>query len=521
MLRPLFALLLFAYPLFAQDATTESSPDSPAPDSTGGRKFERIAIVHLRDAREAIDDSLRDSVLRRMEEARQWGADLIIFDIQSYGGYVPASLETGDKIFNLPDTIHTIAYVEERAISGAALIALACREIVMSRAGQIGDAQAILIGPGGFQKGPEKIQAPVAAAFRKYARGNGYPVPVAEAMVREELEIVRYRKAVDPDDPSKGTEWVYYRDDREPPAAERSSMGLTDREIVVPEGELAIFGAHEAMDYDICSRIEPVLESLLERVRAPGAVEMKLQWTWAERTSRWLIGMRGFLFFLGIGALYFALKTPGTGIPEVLALIAWGLYFGAAAVADFAGSLEIILFFAGVVLIIVEIFLLPGFGVPGIVGFVLLLTSVAMAAVPEAGSGAGSPGLDTSDYLIGVAGDFLLGTFASGVAIFFLAKHIHTLPLFRRLALEGNPAAGTLLGSALAPTAEGERAAVGQEGVADTGLRPAGRATIEGRRRDVVTEGAFIDQGARVRIVQIDGNRIVVRRIEDAGEEQA
>ncbi|MCH8203493.1 MAG: molybdopterin-dependent oxidoreductase [Proteobacteria bacterium] len=69
-----------------------------------------------------------------MEEAREWGADLIIFDIQSYGGYVHASLETGDKIFNLPDTIHTIAYIEERAISGAALIALACREIVMSRA---------------------------------------------------------------------------------------------------------------------------------------------------------------------------------------------------------------------------------------------------------------------------------------------------------------------------------------------------------------------------------------------------
>ena len=125
MLRPLFALLLFAWPLFAQDATTEGSPDPP--DSIGERKFERIAIVHLRDAREAIDDSLRDSVLRRMEEARQWGADLIIFDIQSYGGYVHASLETGDKIFSLPDTIHTIAYVEERAISGAALIALACR----------------------------------------------------------------------------------------------------------------------------------------------------------------------------------------------------------------------------------------------------------------------------------------------------------------------------------------------------------------------------------------------------------
>ena len=95
--------------------------------------FRKIAIITLREeAGEAIDNSVKTSVLRRIQEAREWGADCVVLDVESYGGLVSASIETGDEIFDLGREIHTIAYVHRRAISGASMLSMACREIVMS-----------------------------------------------------------------------------------------------------------------------------------------------------------------------------------------------------------------------------------------------------------------------------------------------------------------------------------------------------------------------------------------------------
>ena len=205
------------------------------------------------------------------------------------------------------------------------------------------------------------------------------------------------------------------------------------------------------------------------------------------------------LFLLGVGGLYFSLKTPGTGVPELLAIICFGLFFGASAVAGFAGGLELILFFAGILLVGVEIFLLPGLGFAGLAGLVLVLTSIGLAAIPE-----GDTPVGTTEYLLPMAGDFLLGAIGAALLSFFIVRHLPKVPFLRSLVLETGL-------QAKSPESAAPHRLVGVKGVAETPLRPAGRATVDGVRMDVVTEGGYIDAETPLRVIEVSGNRVVVR----------
>ncbi len=486
-------LLLLPVPLLLLLATGAGAKPSPGP-------FRKIAVIQLREgSEEHIDPSVKQSVLRRIEQIREWGADCVVLDIESYGGLVPASIETGDELYALGRDVHTIAYVGRKAISGAALLSLSCQEIVMNEVGKIGDCQAVIAGPDGtFVQAPEKIQTTVASAFRTYAEGNGYPVPVVEAMVRAEMEVIRYKK---------GDRWVYYRSDTTdglPSAREIEEQGLEGPETVDRAGELAMFTARQAIDYGVCSRTEPTLEALLKSISNDSTEILALDWSWSERTSRLLLGWKWLLFLLGIGAIYFAFKMPGTGVPEALAIVAFGLFFGASAIAGFAGPIEMILFLVGVALLVVEIFLLPGFGLAGIAGLACVFVSIGLAAVPETTSDHGLPA-PTSDFLLPMAVHFLAGAAGAIGLAFAGARYLPSLPYFNRLALA--PAAPQT-GSA-APEAP-SHPLLGATGVAETDLRPAGRAKIGGEHLDVVAEG-FVTPGTKVRVVAVRGNVIVVR----------
>ncbi|MCK6459298.1 MAG: hypothetical protein L6Q95_05330 [Planctomycetes bacterium] len=468
--------------------------------------FKKIAVIRLReDPGDAIDPSVKQSVLRRIEQIREWGADCVILDIESYGGYVSSSIETGDELYALGREIHTIAYVGRKAVSGAAMLALSCQEIVMHDVARIGDSQAVYMGADGEMKeAPEKSQTVVAGTFRTYAQGNGYPVPIVEAMVRKEMEVTRYRKRGDP------PAWVYFRSDRPeelPSRREIEEEGLEDPEIVVREGELAYFTAQQAIEYGLCSRIEPSVEALVESISDAKTEVYSLDWSWSERTSRFLLDYKWLLFLVGLGALYFAFKMPGTGVPEALAIACFGLFFGASAIAGFAGPLEMVLFLVGVGLLVVEIFVLPGFGVAGFLGLACVFVAIGLAAIPDV-TGKDEIPVPKSDLLVDMAKHFLAGALGSIALAFLLARYLPRVPLFRGLALA--PAAPQT-GSAVAMAPGPPHALVGATGVAETQLRPAGRARIDGKHLDVVAEGGFVQPGTAVRVVAVRGNVITVR----------
>jgi membrane-bound serine protease (ClpP class) len=469
--------------------------------------FKKIAIIQLlEDTGQEIDPSVKQSVLRRIDKLREWGADCVILDIESYGGLVTASIETGDEIFALGREIHTIAYVGRKAISGAALLSLSCQEIVMSDVAKIGDCQAIYMGSDGeLKEAPEKIQTTVATAFRTYAEGNGYPVPVVEAMVRKEMEVIRYRKRGTP------PTWVYFRADTPddlPTHREIEEEGLEDPQTVVRAGELAVFSPREAMEYGICSRIEPTIDALVKSLSDDQTTVLTLEWSWSERVSRFLLGYSWLLFLVGIGSIYFAFKMPGTGLPEALAIISFGLFFGASAIAGFAGPIEMVLFLVGVILLVIEIFVLPGFGVAGFAGLAFIFVSIGLAALPNAtGTGKDVP-MPASIRLLHMGGEFLAGALGAIALAFAFARFLPHIPYFNRLSL--GPV-GSQTGSAVAPPGAPSHPLVGATGVAETQLRPAGRARIDGKRFDVVTEGAYVQPGTSVRVVDVRGHVVVVR----------
>jgi membrane-bound serine protease (ClpP class) len=468
--------------------------------------FRKIAVIRLREeSGSAIDTSVKTSVLRRIDQIREWGADCVVLDIESYGGLVSASIETGDELYALGREIHTIAFVSRKAISGAAMLALSCQEIVMSEVADIGDAQAVYMTADGGEKAPEKIQTVVAAKFRLYAEGNGYPEPVAQAMVRAEMEVIRYRVR----NPGDGPKWKYFRSDRTdglPSRREIEEQGLEEPpQVIVAEDELAMLTAKEALEFGIASKLSPTLKGLLASISAPDAEVSYLDWNWSERVSRFLLAWRFLLFLVGAGALYFAMKMPGTGIPEVLALICFGLFFGASAISGFAGTIEMVLFFAGILLLVVEIFLLPGFGVPGFLGLACILGSVALAALPDVpGELPAAPSL----FLLPMARDFLLAAIGAFFVVLGIARFLPTVPFFRRLHMEPAP---QQTGSAVPIASAGARVLLGAKGSAESPLRPAGTAKIGGARMDVVAESGYIAAGTPVRVVSVQGNVVTVR----------
>jgi membrane-bound serine protease (ClpP class) len=487
MVRWIVLALLLAAP------TATSEPNSGP--------FLKIAVISLRDESDQhIDTSVKTSVLRRIEQAKDAGADCVIFDIDSYGGLVSASMETGQEILDLGSSVHTIAYVHRKVISGGAMISLACQEIVMSEVATIGDSQAVYAGSDGEMKiAPEKIQTTVAAEFRKYAERNGYPIPLCEAMVRQEMAVWRYR-------PGDDKPWMYLRQDW--PDDETGDAPIRDGqelEIVVRKGELATFTAKEAREHSLASKLHPNLDSLLTELKAPEGIVVQLGWTRSENVSRWLLGIRPLLFLLGIVAGYIAFKTPGTGVPEALALLFFGLYFGASSIAGLAETWEILIFIAGVALIAVELFVLPGFGVPGFAGLALVLISLALVTLPS-----GPVNLDpATPRLIDLAIDFLSGAFGATIIAFFLAKYLPKLPFFGRLAL-GTPEPGSAMASHAVTRTD---PLVGRRGIAISDLRPAGIAQIDGGERDVVADSGYVASGHAVQVVDVRGAIVVVRAL--------
>jgi membrane-bound serine protease (ClpP class) len=445
-----------------------------------------------------IDDISTQSVKRRVEQAKAAGADLILFEVDSPGGYVSSSMETGDYIFSLD--IPTVMLIFKSAYSGAALVSLAGEEIIMSEGGVIGDCQPISIGAGGYTVLGEKLQSPLRAVFRKYAKRNGYSTLLAESMVTQEMQVDRATFA-------DGT--VLYVTPEEVADLE-AVHGKATVEVVVPANKLLTMHGDEARDLGFTGRLVKDRAEALSRWGLTESDLTILEESWAEGTSRFLMGIKFLLFLVGIVSLWMELKTPGLGVPGAVAVIAFTLFFGASAVAGITSGLEVVLFLLGVALLALELLVIPGFGVPGIAGALLILVSLYMASVKY-----GLPSRDApwqmdefTNWLL-----YLVSTLVASVfGIWILAKIFPGTSFGKKMILAPAGPAGSL-GLTGSGSVSGDRAKalVGARGKAETDLRPAGRIVVEGEPWDAVTEGDWITRGTDVEIVAVSGNRIVVK----------
>lgn len=445
-------------------------------------RTETVFIIPIKDM---IERALVYVVHRGIEEAEAAGATAIVFDMDTPGGRLDATEEIIDMISDLQ--VPTYTFVNNNAISAGAIIAMATDHIYMAPGGRIGDALPILMSPlpfGAPQEVPEglkeKMISPTVALIRSAAQRNGHDPDLAEAMVRPEFEY---------------------------------KVGDT---MVCPKGQILTLTSKDAAQ-ELAGPGKPLLsegtvnslDELLSKIEKNHCTVKTLKVAVSERLARIIEGfpVSGILLALGLLGLYVEFKTPGFGFPGIAGISLMALWFWGHHVAGLAGMGEVLLFVLGLALLFVEIFLLPGFGVAGITGIVLITAALLMAMVEHQPHlpwymSSGSHSMQAAIITLSSA---LTLAFLAAI---LLARFLPETRFFHRLALDAteDPAAGYR-------ASENTSDLLGKVGVAATALHPAGLGSFEGQSVDVVTGGQFIAKGSSIRIVEALGNRIIVEEI--------
>jgi len=419
-------------------------------------------LVYVIPIEGVIDLGLAPFVVRVLEDATQAGAAVVILDIDTFGGRVDAAVQIRDALLNAK--VPTVAFVNKRAISAGALIGLSAQTLVMSTGSTIGAAAPVQVGLPGSAAAPtqEKTVSYVRKEFRATAEARKRPSLLAEAMVDADVEV--------------------------------PGINL--------KGKLLTLTTDEALQHKVADFRAETLEALLAHLGLAGAQVRPATPHWAEQLVRFLTHpvMSSLLISMGMLGIMVELRTPGFGIAGGVGVGSLALFFWGHWLVQLAGWEELLLVGIGLALLALEIFIIPGFGMFGTLGIAALLGGLALSMV-----GAG----DTAAVIVGVVWRVVLSLLAALLAGLLLLRFLPRLPLARRMILQTDLGSGPAHGSA----PEADRRWLDKHGQAMSVLRPAGIAMIEGARVDVVSNGEMIEAGARIQVMRVDGNRIVVRRV--------
>ncbi|MGR3173005.1 MAG: NfeD family protein [Candidatus Scalindua sp.] len=493
----IFLSLLITHIILAQLVTVyaEDTKDSTVPKENvlPGK----VSIIPLSGM---IDGGIHSSLKRRVEIAKENGSNLIIFEIDTYGGQLEAAFKMSDYISNIKKT-KTIAFIPTKAISAGSLIAISCNEIYMAPLAELGDCEPIVpSSEGGYKTVGEKIQTVLRTKFRKFAEKNGYPVLLAEAMVTKEIEVYRVVTEDKPDG--------YYITGRElKEMSEEEKKKIKSRKLIIEEGKLLTMYAKEAYEYQFAKEIVEDRNSLLKLLNLENVTPDILETNWSEEMVRFLASIAPVLLGIGLAALWMEFKSPGFGIPGIVGILCLATVFLSKHLVGLAETPEIIIFFVGIALLAVEMLLIPGFGIAGILGIILILGGAILSfqdfTIPR------TP-YDVDLFIMNIF-TVMCSLIGSGVAIFLMFKFMPGIPLFNRLVLTTSETAQS--GFVIPSQPAGGSDLTGEKGMALTALHPTGKIEVNNNTLDVVTDGEFIAKGQTVEIIEIRGNRIVVKAV--------
>ncbi len=405
-----------------------------------------LAKTYLIPIEGEIDPALAVFVDEALAKAEREGASGVALLVNTPGGRVDAAIRIADRVLESP--LPTLAVVQN-AFSAGALISLAAQQVAMLPGSEIGAALPVQAIPGlKYEAAGRKVISALKGKFRSVAEARRRPAAIAEAMVDPEIAIPGLTKKGEPLTLS---------------AEKAVEVGIADFQATTLAEALAKAG--------FSAQVVPV---------NPGA---------RVRAARFLTSSTVAAVLLAVGVLGLLIEalTPGFGVPGLVGLAALALYFLGGYLAGMSGALEVLLFFGGVLLLLAEIFLIPGFGVAGVAGIAAILASIYFTF--------GNQTL----YVASVA------VLIVAAGLFLAFRYLPRTRAGRALVLES-----AIAGEA--PPEEKLRPLEGAVGKALTPLRPAGVAQFGERKVDVVAEGEFIERGSTVRVVRVEGVRVVVRK---------
>ncbi|HCY77939.1 MAG TPA: peptidase [Ignavibacteriales bacterium] len=422
--------------------------------------FAQQKTVYVAHIDGEIDLGLAPYITRVISEAEQNNASAIVFKINTFGGRVDAATQIKDAI--LSSKVLTIAFISNRAISAGALIALSCNKIVMVPGSSIGAATVV---DQSGQKVGEKYQSYMRSEMRSTAERNGRPTDIAEGMVDERVVV----------------------------------KGLVD------STKLITLTSEEAYKYKIADSVITNFSDMLAMFNLKNAEEVEVSSNWAEGVVRFLNNpiISSILIMIGFFGLMAEIKTPGWGVAGTTGLIALTLFFGSSYILQLASIVEILMFVIGLGLLLAEIFIIPGFGIAGISGIILIFASIFLSLLGS------KPFIDMHDVSIAIiqlSGAMLFAL----LGIFLLAKYLPKSSAFNKLVLSESEKADK--GFVSYPS---EKDLIGKTGIAFTTLRPGGTAEFDGKRVDVVADSEYINQGTKIKVLRVEGIKVVVTPIKE------
>ncbi len=462
------------------------------------------------DLTSTVNKAKLDSLERRIKAAVGRGANVIILYLDCEGGDTDDVVSTARMLSTLKDDsgahdVLTVAYVPpRRALGAATFLALGCSQILMAKDSYLGDFE-YLKGSGG------KLES-ARAMLPKMADERGVPAALFRATLQPDLPLFRVRSKSDP-----GRYWVLAADelDNQARAAQeenRPAEWERDAALPTPKGEWFKISAPLAYEWGIARHADvDNVDDLYKRCDLDPARVRVSRDDWLDKVAEFFREeiVKIVLVMIGIAGLILELKMPGAGLPGVVAAVCFVLFFWAHSFVGQFTLLAVFLFLLGLILIGLEIFVLPGFGVTGISGIALVIASlvlVTLERMPETTQDWVSVG--TTVTTLGVS------LLAAIVGACVLAWYLPHIPYASRLVLQppGEDEQGVDR-DAFGGRPDEAAALLGAIGVAATTLRPAGKVRFGDEYVDVVAEGAYVNPGARVQVVEIEGNRIVVKEV--------
>ena len=384
------------------------------------------------------------------EAANTAKADLIVLQLNTYGGMLDAADSIRTKILNSPIPVYV--FINNNAASAGALIALACDSIYMRQGANIG-AASVVNGNGEIM--PDKYQSYMRSIMRSTAEKNGRDPLIAEAMVDPRTYI----------------------------------PGVND------SGKVLTFTASEAVKNKYCEAITESMEGALQHAGITRYEVIEYKPTTLDKLIDFLTSpaVSGILILMIIGGIYFELQQPGIGLPLVIGLVGAVLYFAPLYLEGLAANWEIVVFFLGVILLMVEIFAIPGFGVIGISGIILMVSGLTLSLI-------GNTGLDftavNGDTLVESLALVAISTFVGLGGSIWVAYKLFDTRMFSRVALNSVQKSNHGYVSS-----ERHTTLIGAEGLAHTDLRPAGKIEINGVIYDATALTGYIIAGTEIVVV--------------------
>ena len=395
-------------------------------------------------------------IKKAIDKAYDDKADLIILELDTPGGLVSSALSI--KSYIMDSQVPVIVYINKNALSAGALISLSAKEIYMSDGSVIGAATPVYLNGNEPKKAGEKEVSAMRAAMRSSAESSKKNIRAAEAMVDETIVLNKKEDGIDLDDKT-----------------------------------LLTLSADEAVKINIADKKANSINEILELKNIENAEIINIEEESYDSVLKFLLNpfVLSIIMSIAIAGIYLEIKTPGFGVGGVTAIIAFAVFFFAQFFSGSSSFLAPAIFILGIVLLGVEIFLIPGFGVTGVLGIIGIVAGIFMSF--------GIHNIAVAVFVL------FISLIIDIILIILIARFMTKSKEFKNKITLDSDTSGYHSSISYDDL-------LGKEGIAETFFRPSGYIVIEGKKYDAVSEGEFIDKGSNLKVVLVEGNRIVVKK---------